>query len=304
MTTVRVFAPAKINLTLHITGHREDGYHLLDSLVAFAPVGDTIVIQDGNVPSLTVDGPEAAGVPADTDNLALRAAMMAAQGRGAAMTLTKRLPVASGVGGGSADAAAAFRGMLSFGGEGEAPADGMWAMPEVIIETHARGLLTLGADVPMCLMPRPLRARGIGEKLDFLALPPLPAVLVNPRVAVPTPDVFRALQSKSNPPMPDPLPQFTDTTGLIEFLGTCRNDLELPALALEPVIGSVLDRLVETEACRLARMSGSGATCFGLFETEDAAKSAAERLWKDHPDWWVAGGVLGDQSRRAMPVRI
>lgn len=302
MATVRVFAPAKINLTLHVTGRRDDGYHELDSLVAFAPVGDEVVIQGGNVLSLTVEGPEAAGVPADLNNLALRAAGMAAQGRGFAMTLTKYLPVASGIGGGSTDAAAAFRGILVFGEEDDAVADGLWAMPDIMLETHARSLLSLGADVPMCLWPAPARIRGIGERIEHLALPPLPAVLVNPRVAVSTPAVFDALRNRDNPPMPDPLPDLTDSETLISFLAECRSDLEVPAIATAPAIGSVLDALRGTEGCRLARMSGSGATCFGLFATVGASKSAAKRLISDHPDWWVAECVLGDQSRKSMPV--
>lgn len=304
MTTVEVFAPAKINLSLHITGQREDGYHLLDSLVVFAAVGDRITITPGNTLSLTVEGPGAKGVPADMDNLALRGAMIAAAGHGATLVLEKNLPAASGIGGGSADAAAAFRGMLVFGNEGETPAETTLAMPNTIVETSARELLKLGADVPMCLMPKPLRAQGIGEKISFLNLPPLPAVLVNPRVAVPTPSVFKALGSRSNPPMPDPIPNVLTTSDLIAFLQGCRNDLEAPALSLAPQIGTVLKRLTQTDGCKLARMSGSGATCFGLFETEAEARAASENLWSDHPEWWVAGCVLGDQSNAASPRRV
>ena len=301
MTTVRVFAPAKINLTLHVTGRREDGYHLLDTLVAFAPVGDRLTIQPGNILSLTVEGPERAGVPADMENLALRAAMLASWGRGAAMVLEKILPAASGIGGGSSDAAAAFRGMLCFGDPGEAPADTAWAMPEVISETHARALLDLGADVPMCLMPRPLRARGIGEKLDFIDLPPLPAVLVNPRVPVPTGEVFGRLETPSNAPMPEALPEFADAGSLIEWLAGQRNDLEAPATATAPIIEDVLASIRAAEGCGLARMSGSGATCFGLFADIEAAQAAVEALRTSHENWWIAGGLLGDQMARAMP---
>jgi len=301
MTTVRVFAPAKINLTLHVTGCRKDGYHLLDTLVAFAPVGDRLTFQPGNILSLTVEGPEAAGVPADMDNLALRAAMLVSQSRGAAIVLEKFLPAASGIGGGSSDAAAAFRGMLAFGGPGDAMADTAWAMPPVIVETHARGLLDLGADVPMCLMPRPLRARGIGEKLDFVDLPPLPAVLANPRVPLQTRDVFKQLAMQDNPPMPEKLPEFFDAETLIGWLADQRNDLEAPACAIAPVISDMLSDLRLLEGCALARMSGSGATCFGLFTDIEAGKAAAKALRKMHPDWWIAGGLLGDQVTRAAP---
>lgn len=301
MKTVKVFAPAKINLTLHITGRRDDGYHLIDSLVAFAPVGDRLVIQAGNTLSLTVEGPEAAGVPADMNNLALKAAMMASQGAGAALTLTKFLPAASGIGGGSSDAAAAFRGMLAIGETGQTTADTIWAMPEIIVETHARALLALGADVPMCLLPAPARVRGIGERIQHLQIPALPAVLVNPRVPVSTGEVFRNLVSRENPEMPAVLPAFGDAADLIDFLATCRNDLEGPALAIVPSIGDVLDCLAATDGCRLARMSGSGATCFGLYGTEDEAKDALRRIAAERPDWWLAGGVLGDQTALALP---
>ena len=272
--TVRVFAPAKVNLTLHVTGRRPDGYHLLDSLVAFAPVGDALVLEDADTLSLGVDGPEAAGVPATMDNLALKAAALAGGGRGAAIGLTKALPVASGIGGGSSDAAAAVRGIMALasGAGGPEPDEAL---------RHA--LTGLGADVPMCLVPRPWRARGIGERLDPVDLPPLPAVLVNPRLPVATPAVFRALGSARNPPMPEVLPAFPDA----------------PALTVEPAIGRVLGVLRATTGARLVRMSGSGATCFALFETEAAAAGAARTIAADHPDWWVAGGVLGDQSRLA-----
>lgn len=301
MTTVRVFAPAKINLTLHVTGRRADGYHLLDTLVAFAPVGDWITIRPGNLLSLTVEGPEAAGVPADIDNIALRAAMLASQGRCATIVLKKFLPVASGIGGGSSDAAAAFRGMMAFGEPGDAMADTAEAVPGVVAETHARALLDLGADVPMCIVPRPLRAGGIGEKLEFVSLPPLPAVLVNPRVPVPTGQVFKRLESRENPAMPEALPDFPDAAALIGWLAAQRNDLESPAIADTPEIPRVLDALRSIEGCALARMSGSGATCFGLFPDLDAGNAAAEALRRAHPDWWIAGGLLGDQRERAAP---
>lgn len=298
---VKVFAPAKINLTLHITGQRDDGYHELDSLATFATVGDELYLTEADLFSLTVEGPEAEGVPADMNNLALKAAQMAGAGREAAITLTKNLPSSSGIGGGSADAAAAWRGMLVLGEPGDTQADTQYLMPDVTLETQARALAKLGADVPMCLASQPLRAQGIGDKLTFHPLPMLYAVLVNPRVPVSTPRVFNALASKTNPPMPEALPDFDTAGALIAWLKTQRNDLEAPAIEIAPQIGEVLNRLATLENLGLARMSGSGATCFALFETEDDAKAAASQLYHERPDWWVAGCMLHDMFLRALP---
>ncbi|WP_226624798.1 4-(cytidine 5'-diphospho)-2-C-methyl-D-erythritol kinase [Alloyangia pacifica] len=291
MTWTDVFAPAKINLTLHITGQRDDGYHLLDSLVVFAPVGDALRVAPAADLTLRLEGPEAEGLPANGDNLALRAAAMVGEGQGAEIVLEKVLPVASGIGGGSADAAAAARAVLA--GAGALDADGL---------TRAEAaLLVLGADVPMCIASRPVRVRGIGEGLEPVALPPLPAVLVNPRVPVSTPQIFRSLTSRDNPPMPEVLPDFPGAAALIDWLAEMRNDIEPAARALEPVIGTVLSELQALPGCRLARMSGSGATCFGLFTTMAEAGAAAEALRAARPGWWVAEGLLGDQQARAMP---
>ena len=299
MRSVTVFAPAKINLTLHVTGRREDGYHLLDSLVAFAPVGDMLVMTSTGVSSITIEGPEAAGVPADMDNLALRAAMIALGTEAAALTLDKRLPVASGIGGGSSDAAAAIRGALALLDDA---AFGLLTFgPDILRETRFRPLVELGADLPMCLLPQPLRARGIGERIEFIDLPPLPAVLVNPRTAVSTPEVFRRLERRENPPMPEALPDWPDAAALIDWLAGQRNDMEETARTIAPAIGTVLETLADAPGCGLARMSGSGATCFGLFATVDAAQEATRRIARAHPEWWVTGGLLGDQVERAMP---
>ena len=298
---VKVFAPAKINLTLHITGQRDDGYHEIDSIVTFATVGDELFMTEAGVFSLTVEGPEAAGVPADMDNLALKAAQFAGAGREAAITLTKNLPSSSGIGGGSADAAAAWRGMLVLGDAGETQADTQYLMPEITFETQVRALVKLGADVPMCVASQPLRAQGIGDKITFHPLPPLYAVLVNPRVPVSTPEVFKALASKTNPPMPEALPDFDTAAALIDWLKTQRNDLEAPAIAIAPEIGEVLNRLGALNNLGLARMSGSGATCFALFEDETHAKAAAKMLFEEHPDWWVVGCVLHDMFLTALP---
>jgi 4-diphosphocytidyl-2-C-methyl-D-erythritol kinase len=274
---VTEFAPAKINLCLHVTGRRADGYHLLDSLVVFAGVGDQVRAEPASTLTLACDGPFGAVIPAGDDNLVLRAARHLG-GPGAAITLTKVLPPASGIGGGSADAAATLRALLRLAG----------ADPVV---TDPATLATLGADVPACFMGRPLRLRGIGEQLDPLAhpLPPAWFVLVNPRVEVPTPRVFAALERRENPPLPDHLPQgWHDAGDLAAFLHSTRNDLEPPARATAPVIGDVLAALAATPACLLARMSGSGATCFGLYATEPQAHAAAAAIIAGNPGWWVA----------------
>jgi 4-diphosphocytidyl-2-C-methyl-D-erythritol kinase len=298
MTRFRVFAPAKVNLALHVTGRRADGYHLLDSLVAFADVGDDLIAAPSASLSLTIRGPEAKGVPTDESNLALRAAAVLAEGHGAAFELVKNLPAASGIGGGSADAAAALRAMLALRGIGR----GALAARAAEFAPQAEAILALGADVPMCLLPRPLRARGIGDRLDPVDLPPVAAVLVNPRVALPTAEVFRALRERDNAPMPGALPAFADAVALARWLAQQRNDLEAAALRVQPLVATVLAAVSTTDGCLLARMSGSGATCFGLYATQAAAAQAAERLRAERPGWWVEDTVLGDQSARAVPL--
>lgn len=292
MSRIEGFAPAKINLTLHVTGQRADGYHLLDSLVTFAPVGDRLSVAPADELSLGVTGPEAAGVPEDGSNLVLRAARLLAEKqdirRGARITLEKCLPAASGIGGGSSDAAAALRLLAR-----------LWGLDPL---PPPQSFAPLGADVPMCLAPVPQRVGGIGEELHPVTLPPLPALLVNPRIEVATPAVFRALASKTNPPMPDSLPAFAGAGECIDWLAAQRNDLQAPAIALAPVIAELLVRLGALPGCRLARMSGSGATCFALFETPVAAEAAAERLRATHPGWWIAAGTLGDQTQKAQPA--
>ena len=288
---ISVFAPAKINLTLHVTGQGRDGFHLLDSLVVFAPVGDVLSISPADYLDLRIDGPEAAGLTQNDDNIVKRAAQLLrpADGMGAAIELTKNLPVSSGIGGGSADAAAALRGLST-----------LWSQQltdEVVVD-----LPRLGADVSMCMASAPCRVRGIGEQVERLAkLPPIPAVLVNPRVPVSTPAVFRALEQKINPPMPDALPQFSDLAGLVDWLSGQRNDLQAVATAMAPPIAEAIVLLGRRRENMLARMSGSGATCFGIFPNLLAARKAAKQIRAEQPDWWVAHGVLGDQSRAARP---
>lgn len=281
------FAAAKVNLTLHVTGQRADGYHLLDSIVAFCGVGDRIAISVAPETSLTVTGPFALHVPAADDNLVLRAARAFAGDAGMAITLEKNLPVASGLGGGSADAAATIRAVLRLC-EDHDLSTRMYA-PDI----DAAIVLGLGADVPVCLASHPARMRGIGEVLDRLgSLPETYIVLVNPRVAVATPAVFRALKVKANPPMPDQLPDWPNARALAEWLATNRNDLEGPARLIAPVIDDVLALLAAQPDALLARMSGSGATCFALFATLAAAEWAKATIADAQPDWWVVAGPL------------
>ena len=272
-------APAKVNLTLHVTGQRADGYHLLDSLVVFTELGDRLHFTEGTGLSLSVEGPMAAGVPESEDNLVLRAARLLGGGN-AAIRLEKHLPHAAGIGGGSSDAAAALSGLAAF-----------WQRSLPLTSM----VMKLGADVPVCLRPGVKRMQGVGEVITPLPpLPPLWLVLVNPGVMVPTPAVFAALTDKSGAPMPEQLPNFADVADLIGFLQQCRNDLEAPALSVAPVIGRVLAALAAQPGCALTRMSGSGATCFGVFARREAAKEAARALWAAEPGWWVKEtGLLG-----------
>jgi 4-diphosphocytidyl-2-C-methyl-D-erythritol kinase len=271
------FAPAKINLALHVTGRRADGYHLLDSLVVFADVGDRLDAAPSDALTLAITGPQAAHLPASDDNLILRAARVMGP-LGAAITLEKVLPVASGIGGGSADAAATLR-LLSR----------VWGVPL----PGPAAVLKLGADVPVCLSGRPARMTGIGDTVKTLpnALPPAWLVLANPGVAVPTPDVFRALKRAENPPMRD-MPRLKTAAELAAFVAMQRNDLEAPAQKMAPVIGQVKSAISAQTGCLLARMSGSGATCFGLFADPLSASAAARRLKALHPGWWVADAAV------------
>lgn len=267
---VAEFAPAKVNLTLHVTGQRADGYHLLDSLVVFADVGDRVSVRSAAQLDVQITGPQAAALPASDDNLVLRAARL--MGGQAAIMLEKVLPVASGIGGGSADAAATLRALTRLGR----------ALPD------AAQVLTLGADVPVCLRGEAVRMQGVGEVLS--PVPELPEawlVLVNPGIGVATPQVFRGLARKDNPPMPD-LPPLPSAAALAAFLAQMRNDMEAPALALAPVIGTVKSALAAQPGCLLARMSGSGATCFGLFADSKSARAAAQAVQAAQPGWWVA----------------
>ena len=271
---LREFAPAKINLALHVTGQRADGYHLLDSIVVFAGVGDWVAAAPADRLSLTVTGPQRAGLSGD-DNLVLRAARCL--GVAAALVLEKHLPIASGIGGGSADAAATLRVLAAMSGV---------ALPD------AAAVLALGADVPACLAGRPVRMQGVGEVLTPLpALPECYVVLVNPGVAVATPEVFKAMPRKDNPAI-GVVPEWDSAVALADWLKRQRNDLEVAAIGLAPVIAEVKAALAARPGCLLARMSGSGATCFGLFANEELAKAAAGVLRVQAPAWWVAAGPV------------
>ncbi len=275
-------APAKVNLYLHLCGRRPDGYHLLDSLVVFPAMGDQLSVAAADALSLRVSGPFGAGLPTDEGNLILRAAAALARAHGiaagAAIGLIKNLPVASGIGGGSSDAAAALR-LLSR----------LWdvAIPDGMA-------LALGADVPVCCAaPRPMRMQGIGERLS--PAPPLPAfwlVLVNPLMPTPTGAVFAGVRDRCPPPGPSaPAGGFGDVGGFLDWLARQRNDLQESALAVCPAVGDVLAGLVDAGA-PLARMSGSGATCFAIARTEAEADTLATRLRRARPEWWIARGAV------------
>jgi 4-diphosphocytidyl-2-C-methyl-D-erythritol kinase len=287
---LREAARAKINLYLHVTGRRADGYHELDSIVVFADVHDGITAAPSDGLTLELEGTHAPGLAAETldSNLVMRAASalreLAGVRQGAALTLTKDLPVASGIGGGSADAAATIRLLVKF-----------WNLtiePARLLDLA----LSLGADVPVCLRNAPARMTGIGEVLTPApAMPRLPAVLVNPGTPVPTGAVFAGLDltlatTRAELVLPAAFP---DAAGLAAFLAGTRNDLERPAIAQAPVIADVLYALERTDGALIARMSGSGGTCFALYETPQAARDAAARLRRAMPGWWTAETMLG-----------
>jgi len=280
-------------LTLRVLGRRADGYHDLESLVTFADVADRLALTMGDALTLTVLGPGASQAGAEADNLVTKAARALAARvpglRAGAFRLDKRLPVAAGLGGGSADAAAALR--LLARANKLAPND-----PRLHDAARATG-----ADVPVCLDPRPRIMRGIGEVLSApLPLPRLHALLVNPGVAVSTKLVFSGWKPSASPIRVSDtaanfadLPNMQDEEKLLRWLASAANDLEAPAIALEPAIAEVLASLRAAAGCRLARMSGSGATCFALFSSAVDTASAGKSLRAEFPDWWIAETVIG-----------
>jgi 4-diphosphocytidyl-2-C-methyl-D-erythritol kinase len=281
-------APAKLNLYLHVTGRRDDGWHLLDSLVAFVSVGDTVAVAPAERQSLTIEGPFAAQLAGDPrDNLVWRAASLLAErlGRRAdvAICLTKNLPVASGVGGGSSDAAACLDALAA-----------LWRCDDRALPTAVA--VALGSDVPACLLARPAWLGGIGETVDDAGpLPECGVLLVNPRIALPTPSVYRAFAGPFTPAARFPIPE--DAADFADMLALRRNDLTAAATTLVPAIGMVLDELARLDDSLLARMSGSGATCFALFATPDQARRARLQLEQARPDWWAEAGRLVNSAR-------
>jgi 4-diphosphocytidyl-2-C-methyl-D-erythritol kinase len=278
-------APAKINLFLHVTSRRQDGYHELESLVVFArdaAAADQLRVSPADDLSLEIDGPFAASLAGDADNLVLRAARLL-QGeakRGAKLHLSKTLPVASGIGGGSADAAAALRLLNQH-----------WQLGHDAAALAKLGL-RLGADLPVCLGGVPSMMRGIGEQLEPVhGLPPAWLVLANPGVALPTAEVFKALNGATGPAQG--LPRMPGSAAdLAILLRQRRNDLEAPARFLAPAIDPVLAALKAQSGCLLARLSGSGATCFGLFAESRLAEHAARLMARAYPSWWVAATMI------------
>ena len=280
MTATLWRAPAKVNLTLHILGRREDGFHELDSIVAFAGVGDRLRFDPDAPLGLDVMGPTAVAAGPNTDNLVLRATRALAERvsglRLGRFTLFKHLPVAAGLGGGSSDAAAGLRAL--------ADANGL-ATDDPRVAEAARAT---GADVSVCLEPRARRMEGIGDRVGApLGFPPLPAVLVNPRVASPTPSVFAGLglakgQSSGQARFSEPLDGEP-----AQALARGRNDMQASAERLTPAISEALAVLADAGAARLVRMSGSGATCFALYGDRHEAARAARRVLAMRPEWWV-----------------
>ena len=288
--SVRVAAPAKVNLYLHVVERRSDGYHRLDSLVAFAGIGDTVEVRRAGEISLQLEGPFAQAVPSGADNLAMRAALALARAAevnaGAEIRLTKRLPPASGIGGGSADAAATVRALLR-----------LWDV-RLDARTLAALALGLGADVPVCLAGRAAFVGGIGEELaPAPRLPPASIVLANPGMPVSTPEVFRRRAGPfSQPARFSETPR--DAAALAALLKARGNDLEEPARAICPAIGDAIAALERQKGALIARMSGSGATCFALFAEAGSATEAAFALARTHPGWWVKAGSLEADATR------
>jgi 4-diphosphocytidyl-2-C-methyl-D-erythritol kinase len=284
---------AKVNLTLRVVGRRVDGYHDLESVVAFADCADRLSLAPGSELDLKTTGPLAQACGATADNLVFKAAQLLGERvpelKLGDFILDKVLPVAAGIGGGSADAAAALR-LL-------AQANGLAIDDSRLIEAARR----TGADVPVCLASRACVMTGVGETLLPLSLPKLPCVLVNPRVPVATSDVFKALGLRNGellvgaadviraPAWPEHGASVEDW---VEALSAGTNDLEAPATRLQPVIGEVLSALSATNGAWLVRMSGSGATCFAIFENTAEAQRAAQKIEADHPKWWVYAGTL------------
>ncbi|MBL4639301.1 MAG: 4-(cytidine 5'-diphospho)-2-C-methyl-D-erythritol kinase [Kordiimonadaceae bacterium] len=288
---VRVVAPAKVNIFLHITGRRSNGFHELESLFAYTEQGDRLLIEEHHEPELSLTGPFAeqlaAAGGADSSNLVYGALLLLAEkfacSANVKITLEKNLPIAAGIGGGSADAAAALIGLCAYWGK--------W-LPIVELEAIA---FQLGADVPSCLHAVPLLVRGVGESFELAEMPGgLGIVLVNPHEGISTPQVFEAYKANADTKFDEPL--VTIPSGVMAFYAFLRdethNALQGPATKLCPEIGVILEALDRTPDCRYSGMSGSGATCFALFDTLKAAEAASNRLKSSHSKWWVHADSL------------
>lgn len=281
-----VTAPAKINLFLHVTGKRPDGYHALESLIAFTDFADRLVFQPSAALSLKVTGPFASGVPTDSSNLILRVAEKLNRHlgikKGVHIALEKKLPASAGLGGGSADAAATFSALNQ-----------LWDL-RLSLETMCNLALPLGADIPVCLIGKPAFIQGIGEKITPCApFPLLHILLVSPRIPLATASVFAQNFSYFSTPRASLPFGFPDSKSLQSFLATTRNDLTVHAQQLVPEIDIVLTAIQECDGCLLSRMSGSGATCFGLFDNADTLKEAIYALRETHPGWWAQSAKIG-----------
>lgn len=280
----QLLAPAKINLFLHVTGKRTDGYHLLQSIMAFADVGDALTFKPQETFSLEITGAFAAQLSAGGDNLVFKAAAALAREFGVApsgqVTLQKNLPIASGIGGGSSDAATTLRGLAC-----------LWDLPDDPARLQ-KVAVSLGADVPACLVAQTVFAEGIGEYLTVLPTPSLHAVLVNPGTTTATPEVFKHFSSAFT----DPIDDFVVDRTAHEFiaqLAEYRNDLTAAACQVNPDIAAVLNTLGQTAGQRLVRMSGSGATCFALYDDAPSAHRAAQDMHSAQPGWWVCACQIG-----------
>lgn len=284
---------AKVNLTLRVIGRRTDGFHDLESVVAFADCADRLTLTPGPELALQMSGPLAQACGDTTDNLVLKATRLLAERvpglKAGIFTLDKVLPVAAGIGGGSADAAAALRLLAKLNG---------LALDDQRLLAVA---LATGADVPVCLASRACDMTGVGETLTPLSLPIMPCVMINPGAPVATRDVFTALGLRNGELLVGATDVFSGTDwpeagasveDWVEVLAASTNDLEAPAMRIEPVIGEVISALNATNGAWLARMSGSGATCFAIYENTADAGRAAEKIRRDHPGWWVHSGTL------------
>ncbi len=275
-------APAKLNLYLHVVGRRDDGYHLLDTLFAFTVFGDELAVERSTAPASTleIDGPFAAALSGGSDNLVLRATQTLSADLAARLSLTKNLPVASGLGGGSTDAGAALRLLLQ-----------LWNLSPSV-EALRDLTRRLGADVPACFAGAPCFAGGVGDLLSPApALPPAGIVLINPRIALPTPEAFGRRSGAYSQPA-----RFATACATARDLAVTlrerRNDLTPGAVTLVPVIAVILAALDSSEGCHVARMSGSGATCFGIYDDAASATRAAGALRMRHPHWWIVATEL------------